>query len=285
MPGAVITIDQVRPGPTISPGTPGVARNDGWVGRQVQLHDGAGGNSTWDWFLLGAPPGSAATLASSTTANPTFTPDLPGTYRVQLVTNGGGPGNVQIRLIRVRYDTNGVLLNRGWCLPAWDERGGEANYPGNDVDWAECFYFMFADIEQTIDKIITPTIVEIPLSAGRQQTASTTPDEIGAAAFNPAVHAPGNAHLTRVIQFVVVIEAGVGGQTCSIELYNLTDGVTVCTLTTTNTFATIGRSATLAVPADLPNSEKLYVARLKRIGGGVNDLVSCKSARIEVLYS
>lgn len=140
MPGAVIVADQARPGETISHGSPGVARNDLWVGWSVQLLDGAGGNNTYEWSFLTLPPGSAAALSGadgqgvSHEASPTFIPDYPGTYRVRFQTNGGGPGNLQIRVFRVRYDDNGDLIDDGWILPAHGEMAGESNYPGNLVD-------------------------------------------------------------------------------------------------------------------------------------------------------
>ena len=40
---------------------------------------------SWRWRLLEKPPGSLALLEGATTATPTLTPDLAGTYRVQLV--------------------------------------------------------------------------------------------------------------------------------------------------------------------------------------------------------
>ena len=43
---------------------------------------------TYAWSLTSKPSGSAATLAS-TLANPTFSPDLPGSYTLQLVVNNG----------------------------------------------------------------------------------------------------------------------------------------------------------------------------------------------------
>jgi hypothetical protein len=46
---------------------------------------------TFSWRLTSRPQGSAAALGSSTTVNPTFTPDLSGTYIVELtVTDGLG---------------------------------------------------------------------------------------------------------------------------------------------------------------------------------------------------
>jgi hypothetical protein len=112
MPGAVILMNQ----PTgAGPGILGVARRDGWRGRQIELVVGTSGNSSINWSLLSTPLGSAAVLANPDQLTATFTPDVLGTYRIQLVTNGGGPGNVQVLVFRVRYDTNGVLAYRGWA--------------------------------------------------------------------------------------------------------------------------------------------------------------------------
>lgn len=44
---------------------------------------------TFQWSLASAPTGSAAILAGDTSATPTFSPDLPGTYVVELVVNDG----------------------------------------------------------------------------------------------------------------------------------------------------------------------------------------------------
>lgn len=44
---------------------------------------------TFQWSLASVPTGSAAMLVGDTTASPTFSPDLPGTYVVELVVNDG----------------------------------------------------------------------------------------------------------------------------------------------------------------------------------------------------
>lgn len=148
MPGAVILMNQ----PTgAGPGILGVARRDGWQGRQIELVVGTSGNSSINWSLLSAPLGSAAVLANPDQLTATFTPDVLGTYRIQLVTNGGGPGNVQVLVFRVRYDTNGILAYRGWALPGFGERDGESNYSGNLVAWAEPLEFIFADINEALE--------------------------------------------------------------------------------------------------------------------------------------
>lgn len=51
--------------------------------------DGFPGPLTYLWSFLGVPGGSAAALSDPTIVNPTFTPDVAGTYVVQLVVNDG----------------------------------------------------------------------------------------------------------------------------------------------------------------------------------------------------
>lgn len=119
--------------------------------------------------------------------------------------------------------------------------------------------------------------------AGRFQTDAIS-DELGSIVFNPsAILAAGS--LTRTIKLLAVLECSVGGQTASLELFNLTDAISVVTISTSNTSPTVVRSATLVVPTDLPNSEKLYVLRLTRMGGSSTDLVTCKRAALEIVYS
>ena len=125
MPGASIAFNQAAN--TIPYGTPGVARDDIWQGQPVVCHSALSGNTSTAWSFLDVPPGSGAVLIGANTVSATFTPDLPGTYRIQLITNGGGLGNVMILVIRVRYDGGGGLLGAGLCLPAFGERVGEDN--------------------------------------------------------------------------------------------------------------------------------------------------------------
>lgn len=142
MAGAIIVIDQ--PGGA-GAGSPGVARNDLWQNKQINLSC-AVVNSTYQWDLLDVPPGSGASLTGGGTSTPHFLPDLIGTYRIQLITNGGGPGNVQILVIRVRYNATGVLQNRGWAPPGFGEQASESNYGGNLRGWAPEIEFILADI-------------------------------------------------------------------------------------------------------------------------------------------
>jgi hypothetical protein len=50
-----------------------------------------GGEVSYAWTMLDKPPGSAATLATPTTSASGFTPDVEGSYLIQLVVNAGLP--------------------------------------------------------------------------------------------------------------------------------------------------------------------------------------------------
>jgi len=105
----------------------------------------------------------------------------------------------------------------------------------------------------------------------RGNTDQGAPDEIANTLFNAT-------GLSGVLRFVAVLECSAAGQTASLELYNVTDGLTVVTVSTTNTTATRRESAILTT---LPAAEKLYGARLFRTGGSSADRVTCRLARIE----
>lgn len=151
MPGAIITANQPD---GAGAGSPGVARRDLWLSQQIELVVGTSGNSSVEWALLSLPPGSSSSLTNPTSTTATFTPDTIGTYRVQLVTNGGGPGNVSIKVLRVRFDNAGTLSGFGWALPGIGEIDGESNYPvdaGTNLRaWAEVLEGIFADIETAL---------------------------------------------------------------------------------------------------------------------------------------
>lgn len=66
----------------------------GVVGVPVNLNgsgssDPNGDTLTYQWSVGSAPSGSTATISNPTSVTPSFTPDLPGTYTIQLVVNDG----------------------------------------------------------------------------------------------------------------------------------------------------------------------------------------------------
>ena len=79
MPAAVIQFN----------GTTGSVQNLA-IGTSVALSNlSNSGVSTWAWSFLFVPTGSSASIATPTASTASFTPDLEGTYLVQLVVNGG----------------------------------------------------------------------------------------------------------------------------------------------------------------------------------------------------
>lgn len=153
MPGASIRIDQVRPGPVTSTGVAGVARDDLWLSSLVNLVSTAGPNTDQQWTLLDKPEGSTAVLATDTAATASFTPDLIGSYRVQLTTNGGGQS--QILIAAVTKDAAGSLLLHGWRVPAFREKGVEANFAGNSKGWKAALATIIGGIDAVIAAAIT----------------------------------------------------------------------------------------------------------------------------------
>lgn len=84
---AKIVIDQA----TLPAGVAGVPRDDGVLGQVVTLRNAdntniSGTTGGWLWVLF-KPRGSAATLSSPTSPTCSFTPDVDGTYRVELYVN------------------------------------------------------------------------------------------------------------------------------------------------------------------------------------------------------
>lgn len=57
----------------------------------VQLSNAdTGGELSYAWTILDKPPGSTAALSNSAIENPTFTPDVEGSYLLRLIVNGSG---------------------------------------------------------------------------------------------------------------------------------------------------------------------------------------------------
>jgi hypothetical protein len=153
MPGAVIAIDQDRPSGS-SFGSPGVARNDLWQNRVIRPRCSTTGNTSFSWTLEDVPPDSVAVITpgTETSSSCDFLPDagLCGTYLLKLVTNGGGPGNVQILACAVTKDHDGVVQERGWRIPALNEQGAENNFGGQTRGWDEALRNILADIRASL---------------------------------------------------------------------------------------------------------------------------------------
>ena len=81
---ALISIDQAAPNPSPT-GTPGRARDDLLLGVPVALRNSDNTDvNRWRWTLKDRPLGSTVVLSSVISSQVTFTPDIPGSYRVQV---------------------------------------------------------------------------------------------------------------------------------------------------------------------------------------------------------
>lgn len=231
MPGAIIAIDQDQGAPSF--GTPGVARNDLRLGRLTTVRSTAAGNVSYLWTLLDKPPGSASTLANPTAQNATFTPDLPGSYRVQLVTNGGGPGNVQILIAAVTKDFDGITINRGWRIPALGEVVPENNFNGQMRGWDEALRFIFNDF-------LTMQVAGFELIfAVESDTTQTTYARNGIRTIDMSKYPLGIGAYQRKVRFVAVLENSLHSLAFNAEvrLFDYTHGVLVANTTLDNTGA------------------------------------------------
>ncbi len=103
-------------------GAPGVSRDDLVLGEVVSLTLGnSGGVQRVRWQLVSRPAASAAVLQNSASFLCTFTPDVPGSYLIELATNDGR--ETYRRIAAVREDVGSVSCR----MPAAGERD-EANW-------------------------------------------------------------------------------------------------------------------------------------------------------------
>ena len=124
---AQIRIDQPTH-PSQPVGQAGKPRRDLELGAPVTLRNVDDTDvSRWLWALLDRPLGSTAVLSSVSSPQVTFTPDVDGSYRIQLQINDG---LLEERQILVAAVENSL----GQRLPAAGEQANETNFPGIPPD-------------------------------------------------------------------------------------------------------------------------------------------------------
>jgi len=131
---ALITIDQDAPNPSPT-GIPGQARDDLLIAVPVTYRNADDTDvSRWVWRLKDKPIGSTVVLSSITAPKVMFTPDVYGSYRVELAVNDGKGGERDIRI-------GGVRDQFGRLYAAAGQKASEANYlvsgSPNQVNWAK----------------------------------------------------------------------------------------------------------------------------------------------------
>jgi hypothetical protein len=84
-----INVSAVNSAPVAIAGTAQTVTGTGTVTLSGSGTDANGDTLTYKWYLTSKPTNSVATLALSTTAAPTFTPDIVGIYVATLIVNDG----------------------------------------------------------------------------------------------------------------------------------------------------------------------------------------------------
>jgi hypothetical protein len=130
---------------TAAPGTSVI----GITGASVVLSNGDDTNAvSWSWQLLDKPATSALSigviLQGAAAATATFTPDVPGCYRVQLTVQSSNRSVQQTRVF-------GVRNSRGWLQSPYAADPSEMNFAGNARGVTAYTDEIYADLKTVAD--------------------------------------------------------------------------------------------------------------------------------------
>jgi len=171
MAGAIFRVDQ---SPGAGAGEDGVPRDDLHADQDIQLVPVSPlGNTSYEWSIEDATTGVLCALSAPSSQLTTLTAfGGAGTARVQLKTNGGGPGNVSVQVLRVLSNAPGLATpRRGWGLPAFKESAAENRIKVADIpntrSYAPLFETALKDIEENafIAQDTLPFVFSSPLDA------------------------------------------------------------------------------------------------------------------------
>jgi hypothetical protein len=129
------------------------------------------------------------------------------------------------------------------------------------------------DLEELQDLVLDmePSLaaMRFPFTLRTTSVADTQYEEIGVLRFDATP-------LAGTVLWVAELEVAVPGETAELELYNLTSGASVATMSSTSTV-----TQQVVASVALPLSEALYSVRLRRVGGNSAQRVSCRSVGFE----
>lgn len=113
---------------------------------------------------------------------------------------------------------------------------------------------------------LAPMQVPHAIAQGEFSNNTNTFLTIGSTLFDPSAYFNSNDAITRTINLIVLsrVTAGVTGQ---FRIYNVTDGSPVASTLTSVTdsthLSTASSNIALSIPADLPNSAKIYELQIR----------------------
>lgn len=164
---ARIVIDQA----TRPPGVAGVSRDDGVTGQVVTLRNADNTNISantggWLWVLF-KPRASAAVLSSPTSPSCTFTPDVDGTYRVELYVNEKQKPSQKARAAFAvksiggfRYPAQGESIEANWT--------SSYTLAPNETGWWESIDEILRSGQAAIDGSTITVVTEAGLPQSRR---------------------------------------------------------------------------------------------------------------------
>lgn len=222
MPAALIRIDQLTHA-TIPIGTAGRSRDDIELGEQVRLvNANDAGVRTHFWEIVAQPDMSApVSLSNPLAPNPTFTPNVVGTYRVRLRVNEGRVGERDIRTVVVRDgDGNrfpavgeedesnwddpdtGQPNERGW----WDDLRRSIAGAGGGVGVTDGTTLVAGATTINLD----PAFFEVANGGGGIADVTMNPDEVGVDVTDGTTTVPNATALVLDPTFFAVANGGGG---------------------------------------------------------------------------
>lgn len=257
-------------------GSSGAARDDLWVGRGIELHDvGSGMTTSREWILEDGPPGTSPVISNPTAAVATLNDAnvFANSYRVTLRYDGVSDPNLgsiyvaknKTFIFRVTKNSSGVVIPRQFPMPAAGELKAEsqgiAGQGSTGRGHAPVLDALAAGVRE-----LRGRPVFFPLVAGLQDTPSTSFTPVGGRLINPGAYPA----LSAVFRCCIW-----ASPTFSVEarLFNVTDSVAIAaTVLSHNTSTPTVKIANLSIPAEIPNSEKLFEVQYRIVGSpGVAD--------------
>jgi hypothetical protein len=191
------------------------------VGNTVSL-DGSGSRDadgdplTFSWSLTSTPPGSGATLSSSTAAMPTFVADRPGTYVAQLIVNDGtvnsAPDTVMINaVIALSLAPDPLVVTRGLTAAITVSLSAPAPAGGLTIDLST---------ENPATASVPPT-VSVPEGA---TSAEVTVTGVAVGSTTMRAGAPGTTEATATVNVVPGALINLSDQTIGKDLQTTSSG-------------------------------------------------------------
>lgn len=170
----------------------------GSVGTIRQLGVSPGTATTWLWEIVRTEAASTAALSSTTISNPTFTPDVAGTYRFRLTASDGDAKSITLVSLFVdmppptAHVTGGGLFCPGEYVPVRVDLTG---IPPMTVGWSDGE--VWNDVRSavgwrglTADSSTTLSVVSVSDATGPGIATGSAVIEVPAPTATPVVQAP-----------------------------------------------------------------------------------------------